>query len=207
MSIAASLTPLWIAAVLWIVLLATCGLAMRYADWRAMRLEPTRYHLLFGGILFCLVLWLLSVRVIEGLWIHFLGATTLTLILGWRFAIIAGSVAVLVYTVLIGESLAAVGPAWLLTIAIPVTVSRWLVHVLRRLKSHNLFIYMLGAGFGGGMLSVLATVIVAMPLLWLMGQHRWVAESLAKGTPWATHWSIIFTDTSARRYTLASLER
>lgn len=179
MSIAATLIPFWMSAVLWIVLLATCGLAVRYADWRALRQAPTRYHLLFGGILFCLLLWLMSVRVIEGLWFHFLGATTLTLILGWRFAIIAGSVAALIYTMLIGESLAAVAPAWLLTIAIPVTVSRWLVHILHRLKSHNLFIYMLGAGFGGGMLSVLASAIVALALLWLMGQHSWVAEFLA----------------------------
>lgn len=179
MLIATTLIPFWISTVLWIALLGTCGLAIRYADWRALRQEPKRYHLLFGGILFLLVLWFLSVRVIEGLWLHFLGITTLTLILGWRFAIIAGSVAVWIYTLLMGESMAAVAPAWLLTIAIPATVSRWLVHALRSLKSHNLFIYMLGAGFGGGMLSVLAIVIVALPLFWQLEQHSWVVESLA----------------------------
>lgn len=179
MSIAANLIPFWISVILWTVLLTTFALAARYADWRALRRQPYRYHLLFGGMLLSVLLWLISVRIVEGLWLHFLGATTLTLILGWRFAIVAGSAASLVYTLLIGEPLAAVAPAWLLTIAIPVTVSRWLVHALHRLKSHNLFIYMLGAGFGGGMLAVLASAIVAIFLLSLIGQHGWVEQALA----------------------------
>jgi len=179
MSIAAHLIPLWLSTALWILLLATCSLAIRYADWRALHQDSTRYHLLFGGILFSLVLWLMSVRVIEAVWIHFLGTTTLTLILGWRFAIIAGTVATLAYTLFIGQSLLAASPAWLLSVALPATVSRWLVHALRKLKSHNLFIYMLGAGFGGGMLSVLVSAIAALPLMWLMGQQDWVAACLA----------------------------
>jgi len=179
MSIAASLIPFWLSSSLWFLMLAVCGLAVRYADWSALSRVPSRYHLFFGGMLFCLLLWLLSVRVIEGLWIHFLGITTLTLILGWRLAVLAGSIAVVAYTLLIGESLAAVSPAWLLTVAVPASVSRWLVHALRRLKSRNLFIYMLGAGFGGGLLSVLAVALVAIPLLWLMGLHSWVAGALA----------------------------
>ena len=179
MTIAAHLIPLWLSTALWILLLCTCCLAIRYADWRALRRDSTRYHLLFGGILFSLVLWLLSVRVIEGVWLHFMGTTTLTLILGWRFAIIAGSAATVTYTLLIEQSLLAASPAWLLTVALPATVSRWLVHALRKLKSHNLFIYMLGAGFGGGMLSVLVSALAALPLFWLIGQHDWVTACLA----------------------------
>lgn len=166
-------------ATLWLLLLATSGFAARYADWRALRQQPSRYHLVFGGALFCLLLWLMSVTMVDGLWMHFMGVTTLTLILGWRFAMLAGTVAILVYTLLIGEPLAAVAPAWLLTIAIPATVSRLLVSALHRLKSHNLFIYMLGAGFGGGMLSVLVTAIAAVSLLWLIGQQGWAEQALA----------------------------
>lgn len=184
MSIAAQFIPWWMSVTLWLALLATCGLAARYADWRALRQQPERFHLVFGGMLFCVLLWLMSVRMVEGLWLHFMGVTTLTLILGWRFAILAGTLAVVVYTLLIGEPLVAVAPAWLLTIAIPASVSRWLVHELRRLKSHNLFIYMLGAGFGGGMLSVLITAIAAVSFLWLIGQHGWAEQAL-------TNWPLI----------------
>lgn len=179
MLISAALIPGWLSIPVWVFWSITLAFAVRYADWRALRSEPSRYHLLFGGTLFCVLLWLMTVRVVEGLWIHLLGATALTLILGWRFAIIAGSVAVLIHTAFIAESLLAAAPAWLLTVAVPVTVSRGLVHLLQRLKSRNLFIYMLGAGFGGGMLSVIAAAVVAVSLLWLIDQGGWVEQALS----------------------------
>ena len=138
-----------------------------------------------------MVLWLLSVRVIDGLWIHFLGATTLTLILGWRFAMLAGTVAVLAHTSLVGQPLTAVSPAWLLTIAIPVTVSRALVYLLRRLKTRNLFIYMLGAGFGGGLLCVLSVALVALPVVWFCDQQDWALAALAN---WPLITLLLFTE-------------
>ena len=178
MTIAAELVPFWLSAGLWLCCLITLGLCARYADWAALQRDTTRYHLLFGGVIFCMVLWLLSVRVIEGLWLHFLGVTTLTLILGWRFAMLAVSVAIVLHTLLLGEALAAVSPAWLFTVAIPASVSRAVVHFLRKLKTRNLFIYMLGAGFGGGVLSVLFVALVAVPLLWMIGQTEWAADAL-----------------------------
>ena len=38
---------------------------------------------------------------------------------------------------------------------------------------------MLGAGFGGGLLSVLLVAVTALPVLWLIGQHGWVGQALA----------------------------
>jgi uncharacterized membrane protein len=125
------------------------------------------------------VLWLLSVRVIEGLWIHFLGMTTLTLVLGWRFAILGGSLATLVYALVIGQSLSAMPTAWLLTVAIPATVSRYLVFRLRQARQRNLFIYMLGAGFGGGLLSVLGVAITSLCIFWMIDQRAWISDALS----------------------------
>lgn len=185
MTIAADLLPAWLSIALWLCLALTCALAARYADWRALRSVPSRYHLFFGSIVCCLLLWLISVNTIDGFWFHFLGVTTLTLLLGWRFAMIAGTAAVIIHTLLIDQPLAAVSAAWLLTVAVPASVSRWLVHRLRRLRYRNLFIYMLGAGFGGGLLSVLALAAVAIPLLWLAGQGHLAQAALAD-------WPLIF---------------
>jgi uncharacterized membrane protein len=179
MTIDGALVPSWLSLTLWIAMVVTLSLAAMYADWRALYRVPARVHLLLGGAAFCVVLWLLSVRVIEGLWLHFLGMTTLTLILGWRFALLAGSSAIVVHTVLIGQGAAALPVAWLLTVVIPATVSRYLVHRLRQLQSQNLFIYLLGAGFGGGLLSVLAVATAALPLFWLIGQQQWAGDALA----------------------------
>jgi uncharacterized membrane protein len=185
MTIAADLVPGWLSNALGVLMALTCALCLRYADWRALQAVPARYHLVFGGTVACLALWLISVNVIAGLWIHFLGMTALTLILGWRFAVLAGSVAVILHTLIIGQPLGAASPAWLLTVAAPATVSRWLVQRLRHLRASNLFIYMLGAGFGGGLLSVLAVAPLALLLLWLGGQLEWVHLAL-------DNWPLIF---------------
>ena len=184
MTIAAQLMPAWLSTALWLCMLLICALAIRYADWPALRADPDRYHLVFGGSLSCLVLWLMSVNAFEGLWFHFMGMTSLTLLLGWRFAILAGTVAVIGHTLILQQSPEAISTAWLLTVAVPATVSRLLVHRLRRFRSRNLFVYMLGAGFGGGLLSVLAVAVTALPLLWLSGQQDWVLSALA-------HWPLI----------------
>jgi uncharacterized membrane protein len=178
MFIDASLLPFGLNLLLWSVLIVTCCAAALTADWRALAEDPSRIHLLLGGALFCLVLWLMSVRVIENLWIHLLGMTTLTLILGWRFAILAGTLSSLVYALLIQQPIAAMAAAWLLSVAIPASVSRYLVYSLRRLKRQNLFIYMLGAGFGGGILSALAVAVSTMLLFLIIGQTSWVEDAL-----------------------------
>jgi uncharacterized membrane protein len=178
MFIAGDLVPHGVAIGLWMLLLPVCAFAWRLADWHALLSVPARQHLVFGAILFCLVLWLLSVRVIDGLWLHFLGMTSVTLLLGARFALLAGTAALVLLALLLGESWRGLSPAWLLTVAIPVAVSRLLVHALRKLRSRNLFIYLLGAGFGGGLLSVLAVATAALPLLWIIGQEGWTRSAL-----------------------------
>jgi uncharacterized membrane protein len=178
MTIASELMPGWLTALLWVVLAGTCLVAARYADWPALRAVPVRYHLFFGSVVCCLLLWLMSVNTVSGLRFHFLGVTTLTLLLGWRLAILAGAAAVICHTLLIGQALGAAPAAWLLTVAVPATVSRWLVHRLRKLRSRNLFIYLLGAGFGGGMLSALAAALAAIVVLLLAGHADLVNSGL-----------------------------
>mgnify|MGYP001817195693 FL=1 len=185
MTIAAHLLSPWLCLALWLCLGATCAIAAWYADWRALRAVPSRYHLFFGSVVCSLALWLISVNAIEGFWLHFLGVTTLTLLLGWRLAVLAGTAAIIIHTLLIGQALAAAAPAWLLTVAIPAPISRWLVHRLRRSQARNLIIYMLGAGFGGGMLSVLGMAAGAVMLLWVSGQTELVTAAL-------DNWPMIF---------------
>ena len=50
MFIAAELIPSWLSLGSWMVLLVTCGLAARFADWQALWRVSTRHHLLFGSI-------------------------------------------------------------------------------------------------------------------------------------------------------------
>jgi len=178
MTLSAQLIPAYLSLPLAVLMALTCAACLWSANWRAVRQVPSRGHLLFGGAIACLTLWLMSFSVIEGVRVHFLGTTALTLVLGWRFAIVAGSAAVVIYTLAIGESVTSIPVSWLLTVVVPATVARWLAHQLRNARSQNLFIYMLGAGFGGGALSSLAATVAAVVVLWLAGQQTMVALAL-----------------------------
>ena len=178
MTLSVHLIPVYLSALLLGLMSLVCAACLWTANWAAVRQVPSRAHLLFGGAIACLGLWLISFPVVDGVRVHFLGMTALTLILGWRFAILAGSAAVLAHTLAIGQPAMSVPAAWLLTVAVPATVSRWLVYQLRNTRAQNLFIYMLGAGFGGGALSSLAATLSAVALLWVSGQQALVTLAL-----------------------------
>lgn len=178
MIIAGHLIPGWLSTVCGVSLVLTCLVALRFANWGALKDMPSRQHLLFGGAVACLLLWLLSLRVTEDLWMHFLGVTALTLILGWCFALLSATVAVLVHIVIVGEEWAAAPLAWLLTVMVPISTSRALVHLLRKRGLRNLFVFMLGAGFAGGMLSVLSVAATALVIFYLIDQQFWLEAAL-----------------------------
>ena len=178
MTISADLLPTWLVTITWVALALCLLLATVRADWQALRAAPERYHLLYGGSLACVALWLISVNAIEGIWLHLVGVTALTLVLGWRFAILAGTVAVMAHTWLIGQSLAAVPVAWLLTVAIPATITTLVAQQVQRRWHRNLFAYVLGVGFGGGMLCGLALALTGLAVLFLAWQRAMVSAAL-----------------------------
>jgi len=178
MFIASELVPAWLSLAGGLVMLVACGLCAWYAPWPAVRLVPARQHLLLGGICACVVVWLMSVHIVDSLWLHFLGITALVTLVGLRFALLVGAIATLLFALLIDQPMAGVPPAWLATVAAPALVSRLVVYWVRGLRSNNLFLYLLGVGFAGGMLAMLATVVTALALLELCGQQAWVEAAL-----------------------------
>lgn len=152
-------------------------LLIRSAEWRALGV-PLRQHLLFASLLFLIVLWMISVRTLDGIWLHFLGVTAVTLLLGLRFTLLVGAVACVIHALLIEQPLAAVPVAWLVSVACPACLSRLVVYWLRRRPQSNLFIYLLGAGFGGGVIAALGTAIASLAVLQLAGHGDMVAAAL-----------------------------
>ncbi len=171
-----SLLPSWLHLLLALMMCASVILASRWADWPALWRVPSRLHLLMGSVAFCVALWLLSARVGDGIRIHLLGMTSVTLLLGWRFAILSGSLALALHLLLIGAPLAALPAAWMLNVGVPVSVSRGCLALLPRRQ--NLFLYTLGGGFAGGMASVIAVASTSLVLLWMAGQSGLVSEAL-----------------------------
>ncbi len=152
------------------------GMALRHAPWAALVAVPSRIHLVLGACLGCTCLWLLSVDLGGALRVHLLAMTSMTLLLGWCLAVLAGALALLLQVLLLGEPLLSLPAGWVLGVALPASLSSALVARLPR--QQNLFVYTLGGGFFGGMLCTLAVAVATLLTLWLAGEVELVRRGL-----------------------------
>jgi len=178
MFIAVEFLPGWMILASSLLMLVACAAAALVAPWASIRAVPARLHLVLGGAFSCLLLWLMSVHMVEELWLHFIGVSCLVMLLGLRLALLAGALSSILYAIIVGESLLGVPMAWTLTVLLPGVVSRLVLYVVARLRSKNLFLYMLGGGFCGGMLAMLAMVAGSLLVFWLIGAQDWLQAAL-----------------------------
>ncbi|EED35524.1 conserved hypothetical protein [Luminiphilus syltensis NOR5-1B] len=175
MHIDPSLLPIGLIFGLGVVFLAGLVVAVFNAPWRALWHTPERLHLLAGGTLGLVLLWLMNITVVEGVVLHLLGMTTFTLVVGWCFAVIGATVALVVVTVLVDLPFAGVGAAGCLTVLIPAIVSWSLGRWLYRPRLRNPFFYILGAGFAGGALVILIDALCALVIIAIAGWDPWTS--------------------------------
>lgn len=154
---------------------ALYALAMLVALWRApwKRLAgPGQLHVFLGTTVACMVVWTLKAGVMPGLNFHILGASLLTLMFGWPLAVVAISATLLAAT-LTGMS------GWhsfpvnaLLMGALPAAVTWSVFRAVERMLPRNLFIYILGCGFFGAALAMMATGLVSTGVFVLTGVYN-----------------------------------
>jgi len=141
------------------------------ADWRGLQRSSYRQHLLFGGALAVLCLWYLRAGVSPGLGIHLLGMTALTLMLGWRLALVASVVPLIGMVVLGREPWSAAAVSALLLAAVPVGVTHLVWRVTERWMPSNLFAYLFVCAFFGGVLSAALARLLVVGLLVVSGSY------------------------------------
>lgn len=155
-------------------------------DWRALR-EPARLNLFLGASVILLALWQVRTGVQAGLAFHLYGISALTLMFGFWRACFAGTLILLVTSVLGRGNVFAVGLDMLLQVALPAAVSWYVFRFVERHLPANFFIYVLGNGFFGAALAValigLATTGVmaaagVYPLDYLLSQYTPYASLL-----------------------------
>lgn len=141
--------------------LLMCSLSMLVAawmkPWRGLLEKSQRQHLLYGSGVSLVLLWTMSFSVVPGVELHLLGMTAVVLMFGWALAIVLGGLASLAMLMLGTWAPETVGANMLLTTLVPVAVTQALLVAANRLRRPNLFVYLLGVGFAGGALSLLAS--------------------------------------------------
>ncbi len=158
------------ALLLWLVLLA---FSLNAPLLRTLGAHPLYQHLCLGGAIVLVPLWTLRAGLHEGLEIHFLGLTSLTLLLGWRLALLAPCLTLLILAYFGVIPLADIGWQALIGVALPVATS-WLLFLgsWAWLPRH-LFVYLFVAAFLGGALSISAKVIAGALLMGVSGTYSW----------------------------------
>lgn len=142
--------------------------ALAVAPWRQIRDVPARLHLLFGSVLFLFLLWRVDVDLGGRLDLHLLGVTAVTLLIGPALGLLAGTVAQAA-TLLAGGSPATLLADAALNVGVPVLTTWAVLTLVMRHGPRNPYGFMLGAGFFGGALSMLAVILARWALRALAG--------------------------------------
>jgi uncharacterized membrane protein len=169
----------------WVFAGLSVAVALRRANWRAVYADPRRMHIIGGGAVACLLLWLMNIHLVDGLILHFLGVTTLTLVVGWSFTVLAASLALTGFFALQGLDWSSLGLSLCLSVLVPALLTRGLARLLYRPRLRHPFVYFLGAGFAGGGLVVLGVSLLAVSLFWVAGLDGYVAAA-------AEWWPLLF---------------
>lgn len=150
--------------------LALLVYALRHAAWRRLW-RAEQLNIFLAGCAFLVVLWSLRAGVSEGLALHYLGVTTMTLVFGWPLAVLGATLALGAMGTMLEMDWAAFGVNALVTGAIPALVTHALARWVERRLPANFFIYVYLCAFLGGVLAVLTSALLVAALLALSGAY------------------------------------
>ncbi|EEZ88285.1 conserved hypothetical protein [Vibrio harveyi 1DA3] len=122
------------------VFIAYCLPDWRKVVWPKMTQEKPFQHLVFATLFLLCILWSAQAGVKDGLQIHFLALTTLTMMYGWRIAFLLSIPAMLVNHLLHGISLSMLPSAWVLSALVPILIS-YLIFCSATVTFHVTFLF------------------------------------------------------------------
>ncbi|MFH4413018.1 energy-coupling factor ABC transporter permease [Vibrio diabolicus] len=135
--------------ILWIML-AYCLPDWKKVVWPKLEKEKAFQHLVFAILFFFSILWATQAGVKEGLQIHFLALTTLTMMYGWRMAFLISIPAMLVNHLLHDVSLLQLPTSLVLSSLLPIFISYLVFLLSYHYLPRNIFVFIFVAGFFNG---------------------------------------------------------
>lgn len=150
-------------------------LAIRQTNWRLFYHSRLLQHLSLGGIAILSFVWLMSARLDQGLSIHFLGITALTLMLGYRRALIASAIIVLINQSFAGYPWSAISSLYLTHGVVPATATYLAYAVIYHRLPRHPFVYLFVNAFLTGALAIGFTHLTHSLWAWGTGYLGWDA--------------------------------
>ncbi|AEY02500.1 hypothetical protein GU3_13735 [Oceanimonas sp. GK1] len=142
-------------------------------DWRALLADKRRQHLCFGAAIALVPLWMLQAGIRDGLEVHFLGLTTLALMLGWRLSQLMALLALALVTAFGVEPWSEFGVNLVLGVMLPIAVSYFVFLLTYSYLYRHLFVYIFVAGFFNAALTMAAKSLAMAGYMVWSGQYGW----------------------------------
>jgi uncharacterized membrane protein len=171
---------------MWFSNIASCLILLSvfvFAPWKAFFSVTQRVFLwLFYAFTLALI-WLLNVSIVDVFAIHLSLMTAAVFLFGFPLAIMAGVFGLLAYQLVSPIMWENIGLNFLLTVFFPALGARLALKIVALVPINNLFVFILGGGFFGAILSVIVTVISgfilfgvfnAWSLTVLLRDHAWL---------------------------------
>lgn len=149
------------------------AIAARYLAWGSLARNTSRLEQALVCLFILVSLWLVRTGIQPGLHLHFLGLTTLSLMLGWRLAIVTASLALVVTTLFGVDQWAAFGDNLLFSVVWPVCFSYFVFLLTYSYLPRHLFVYIFVAGFFNGALTMVAQMLAMASYYNWQGLYSW----------------------------------
>ncbi|WP_019589044.1 MULTISPECIES: energy-coupling factor ABC transporter permease [unclassified Thioalkalivibrio] len=157
-----------------VALLTGAGLVvmLRRMPWEAFFI-PGRAQLFVGAFIALLVIWTLRAQTVDGLALHLMGMTAVTLVFGWQLAILLAFLVVGVLGLFGVLPMSTVPLTVLLAGILPVAVTWGLLRLTETRLPPHMFIYLYGVAFLGGALSAVVVVLGTAAVYGLFTELAW----------------------------------
>lgn len=164
-------TYLWASHLVYVTCLSA---ALWQAPWYHLK-DNHDSHVFYASCIILWLFWRISAGVTPGMEFHLLLVTTVTLMFGWPFAIIAVSLAQLVLTIEGNAAWMGFSMNALLNGAIPVFTAYAIHRLVLRWLPRHFFIYIFVTAFFGSAVALLASRLSGLWLLIWSGAMSWSA--------------------------------
>ncbi|ENV1392879.1 energy-coupling factor ABC transporter permease [Vibrio cholerae] len=146
----------------------------QHALWPKFRDDKSFQHLTYFVMLGLFLLWSAQASVKEGLSIHFLALTTLTMMYGWRSAFIL-TLPVSATLALFGKiSFAALPEYLLLSSLLPILISYSIFALSYHYLPRNIFVFIFVAGFFNAGVTGSLHLLLNSLYIWQLGAYDWL---------------------------------
>lgn len=147
-------------------LLLLLGHSLRHTSWEYVR---QHVHVYLGAIVFASLIWILRAGIGSNLSFHFLGITVMTLMFGWRLALVAATAIVTITFWRLETGFTAIPVNTLIMGGIPILITHWLLQWSQQRLPSNIFVFIFINAFLAAILSTIAVITAGSLLLWLTG--------------------------------------